>query len=33
VTEHLGEDAELYPLGILDDDAVCDVERHIALCS
>lgn len=32
MTEHLGENAELYPLGILDDDAVRDVERHIALC-
>ncbi len=33
VTEHIGEDAELYPLGILDDDAARNVERHIALCS
>jgi hypothetical protein len=33
VTEHLGENAELYPLGILDDDATRNVERHIALCS
>jgi hypothetical protein len=33
VTEHLGENAELYPLGILDDDAARDVERHIARCS
>jgi anti-sigma factor RsiW len=34
VTEHhLGEDAELYPLGILDDDAARNVELHIALCS
>jgi anti-sigma factor RsiW len=33
VTEHLREDAELYPLGILDDDATRNVERHIALCS
>ncbi len=33
MTEHLGENAELYPLGILDDDAARDVERHIALCS
>jgi anti-sigma factor RsiW len=33
VTEHLGEDAELYPLGILDDAAARDVERHIGLCS
>jgi hypothetical protein len=33
VTEHLGESAELYPLGILDDDAAREVERHIALCS
>jgi hypothetical protein len=32
VTEHLGENAELYPLGLLDDDAARDVERHIALC-
>jgi hypothetical protein len=29
----LGEDAELYPLGILDDDAARNVELHIALCS
>ncbi len=33
MTEHLGEDAELYPLGVLGDDAVREVERHIALCS
>jgi anti-sigma factor RsiW len=33
VTEHLGESAELYPLGILDDNAAREVERHIALCS
>ncbi len=33
MTEHLGENAELYPLGILDNDAARDVERHIALCS
>jgi anti-sigma factor RsiW len=34
VTEHhLGEDAELYPLGILDEDAARNVELHIALCS
>jgi hypothetical protein len=33
LTEHLGEDAELYPLGILDDDAARNVELHIALCS
>lgn len=32
MTEHLGEDAELYPLGILDDDSIRKVERHIALC-
>jgi plasmid stabilization system protein ParE len=31
--EHLGEDAELYPLGVLDDDAARNVERHVALCS
>ena len=31
--EHLGEDAELYSLGILDDAAVRKVEHHIALCS
>ena len=31
--EHLGEDAELYPLGILDDDAARNVERHVAVCS
>jgi hypothetical protein len=33
VTEHLGEDAELYPLGILDDDAARNVERHVTWCS
>ncbi len=33
MTEHLGEDAELYPLGILDDAAARNVERHIAFCS
>ena len=33
MTEHLGEDAELYPLGVLDDDAARNVELHIALCS
>ena len=33
MTEHLGEDAELYPLGILDDDAARNVERHVAFCS
>jgi anti-sigma-K factor RskA len=33
LTDHLGEDAELYPLGMLDDDAARNVERHIALCS
>lgn len=33
MTEHLGEDAELYPLGILDHDAARNVELHIALCS
>jgi hypothetical protein len=33
VTEHLGEDAELYPLGILDGETVYKVEQHIALCS
>jgi hypothetical protein len=33
VTEHLGEDAELYPLGILDADAAHRVERHLALCA
>jgi hypothetical protein len=33
VTEHLGEDAELYPLGVLDDDAARNVERHVASCS
>jgi anti-sigma-K factor RskA len=32
VTGHLDENAELYPLGLLDDDAVRDVERHIAIC-
>jgi anti-sigma-K factor RskA len=33
VTAHLGEDAELYPLGTLDDDAARNVERHVASCS
>lgn len=33
MTEHLGEDAELYPLGILDEDEARNVERHVALCS
>jgi hypothetical protein len=33
VSEHLGDDAELYPLGMLDDDAARSVERHIATCS
>ncbi len=33
MTEHLGEEAELYPLGILDDDAARAVERHIGLCA
>ena len=33
MTGHLGEDAELYPLGILDGDAARRVERHITLCS
>lgn len=31
--EHLGEDAELYSLGLLDEDAARIVERHIAECS
>lgn len=33
MNEHLGEDAELYPLGILDDDTARNVERHVASCS
>jgi len=33
VTQHLGDDAELYALGLLDDDAAREVERHIAHCS
>ena len=33
MTEHLGEDLELYPLGILDDDAARSVERHVASCA
>jgi len=33
MTEHLGDDAELYPLGALDDDAARAVERHIAGCT
>jgi anti-sigma factor RsiW len=32
VTDHLGDDAELYPLGALDEDAARAVERHIASC-
>ncbi len=31
--EHLGEEAELYPLGLLDEEAARNVERHIAECS
>jgi hypothetical protein len=30
---HLGDDAELYPLGALDDGAARRVERHIAGCA
>jgi hypothetical protein len=33
VTHHLGEEAELYPLGMLDEDAARNVEHHVALCS
>jgi anti-sigma factor RsiW len=33
VTTHLDEDAELYPLGLLDDVAARNVERHVASCS
>lgn len=33
MNQHLGEDAELYPLGVLDDDTARDVERHVASCS
>ncbi len=33
MTQHLGDEAELYPLGVLDDDAARDVERHIAGCT
>jgi anti-sigma factor RsiW len=33
MNEHVGDDAELYPLGILDDDAAREVERHIATCT
>jgi hypothetical protein len=33
VNEHLGDDAELYPLGILDAAAAQNVEEHIATCS
>jgi anti-sigma-K factor RskA len=33
VTEHLGENAELYPLGILDEDTARNVERHVGWCS
>jgi hypothetical protein len=33
MTGHLGDDAELYPLGVLDDGAARDVERHIAACA
>jgi hypothetical protein len=32
VSEHLGDDAELYPLGILDAAAAQHVEEHIATC-
>jgi len=32
MTQHLGDDAELYPLGLLDEDAALVVERHIATC-
>jgi hypothetical protein len=32
VSEHLGDDAELYPLGILDAAAAQTVEEHIATC-
>jgi anti-sigma factor RsiW len=32
MTQHLGDDAELYPLGILDEHAALEVERHIATC-
>jgi len=32
MSEHLGDDAELYPLGLLDDDVAREVERHIAGC-
>jgi len=32
VTGHLDDDAELYPLGVLDDVAARAVERHIASC-
>jgi hypothetical protein len=30
---HLGEDAELYPLGMLDDSTARNVERHVEICS
>jgi len=33
VTEHIGENAELYPLGLLDDEASRSLELHIAECS
>ncbi len=33
MNEHVGDDAELYPLGMLDDDAAREVERHIASCT
>ena len=33
MTEHLGEDAELYPLGILDEDTARNVELHVEWCS
>ena len=29
---HIGEDAELYPLGLLDDIAARNVEGHVAVC-
>ena len=30
---HVGEDAELYPLGLLDDAAAAAVEAHVAQCA
>jgi anti-sigma factor RsiW len=33
VSDHVGDDAELYPLGLLDDDETRALERHILECT